>query len=226
MRSYGQFCPVATAAEIIGERWTPLIIRELVSGSETFNEIRMGVTRVSPTVLSTRLKQLERAGVIERIVSGTHVRYRLTTAGMELRPVIMALGVWGQRWARSDLNKAHLDPSYLMWDIRRRIDVQVFPTTRTVLLFEFNDYINRQRRWWLIVNNGEVDLCRTDPGYELDLHIQSSLHTLTQIWMGDRTLRDAARHHQLTVQGDATLKDTMEKWFTLSLVADIKPGAG
>ncbi len=222
--SYGQFCPVATAAEIVCERWNALIIRELVCGCETFNDIRMGVTRISPTLLSARLKSLERAGVLRREQSGRNVTYKLTTAGEDLRPVITALGVWGQRWARSDMSRRHLDPGYLMWDIRRRIDIGRFPDTRVVLKFEFSDYAARQRFWWLVVNRGEVDLCRTDPGYEISLFVTSRLRVLTEIWMGDISLRRALRDKLVQVSGDAALKKTMKLWFTLSVVADIKRG--
>ncbi len=222
--SYGQFCPVATAAEIVCERWNALIIRELVCGCETFNDIRMGVTRISPTLLSARLKSLERAGVLRREQSGRNVTYKLTTAGEDLRPVITALGVWGQRWARSDMSRRHLDPGYLMWDIRRRIDIGRFPDKRVVLKFEFSDYAARQRFWWLVVNRGEVDLCRTDPGYEISLFVTSRLRVLTEIWMGDISLRRALRDKLVQVSGDAALKKTMKSWFTLSVVADIKRG--
>jgi len=223
MKSYGQFCPVATAAEVIGERWTPLVIRELVSGSQTFNEIRMGVARMSPSLLSSRLKFLEKAGVIQRKTQGTSVRYELTKAGEELRPVIMALGEWGQRWARSDMSKAQLDPSYLMWDMRRRIDVTFFNDGRNVLLFEFSDYTAKQRRWWLVINNGEIDLCRTDPGYDIQLHALGDLRTFTRVWMGDITLQKAVREKRIKISGDTKIKKSMKTWFTLSVVAGVKP---
>ncbi len=222
-KSYGQFCPVATAAEVFCERWNALIIRELVSGSETFNDIRMGVTRVSPSLLSSRLKALERAGVIDREKLGGKVRYQLTQAGRELRPLIMELGIWGQRWARSDLSESHLDPGYLVWDIRRRIDLTHFPARRTVVRFEFTEFFGKQRFWWLVINNGEVDLCRTDPGYEIDLAIASPLKLLTQVWMGDVELSRALAGKGLGVTGDVALRNTMGAWFTLSVVADIGP---
>lgn len=223
MKSYGQFCPVATAAEVIGERWTPLIVRELVSGSQTFNEIRMGVARMSPTLLSTRLKALQKAGVVQRRTQGKNVWYELTQAGEELKPVIMALGAWGQRWARSDMSRSHMDPGYLMWDIRRRIDTIFFPKERTVLLFEFINYTGKQRRWWLVIHNGEIDLCRTDPGYDVQLLVLSDLCSLTKVWMGDLSLQKAVRERKVQITGDNKLKKNMKSWFTLSVVADIKP---
>lgn len=222
MKSYAQFCPVATASEVIGERWTPLIIRELVCGSQTFNEIRMGVTRISPTLLSDRLKKLIKAGVIRKVQKNTHIRYELTDAGEELRPVITALGAWGQRWARSDMSKSQLDPGYLMWDIRRRIDTTYFTSGCTVLLFEFTDYTAKQRRWWLVIKDDEVDLCRSDPGHEVQLHISSRLKLMTQIWMGDITLYSAQQNKLIDIVGQSTLKKTMHQWFTLSVVANIK----
>ena len=222
MKGYGQFCPVAKASEVLGERWTALVVRELLCGAASFNELRKGVPLMSPSLLSTRLKMLERIGVVERLESDKGVIYTLTQAGEELRPIIMQLGVWGQRWARSDLSKQDLDPSLLMWDVHRRIDTSGFPDERTVLLFEFSDYTSKMRRWWLVVQNGEVDICLKDPGHEIDLHVLTNLKTMTQIWMGDISVQKAQRDKLISVSGATTLKRSISSWLGLNVYADVK----
>ena len=223
MKGYGQFCPVAKATEVLGEKWTPLIIRELMTDDQSFNNLRKGVPLMSPSLLSARLKTLERAGVIERNKTDAGVSYSLTDAGGELAPVIEQLGVWGQRWARSDMSKKDLDPSLLMWDAHRRIDTTYFPDGRSVLRFEFVDYPSKFRLWWLVVTDGEVDICLKDPGHEVTLYIQSTLKSMTQVWMGDMSVAKAAREKLLKIKGDATLKKTIASWIGCSSLAGIKP---
>ena len=173
MQGYGQFCPVAKATEILGERWTPLIIRELLVDPQSFNTLRKGVPLMSPSLLSSRLKTLEAAGIISRDKTGRGVIYTLTDAGEELRPIVEQLGVWGQRWARSDMSKKDLDPSLLMWDMHRNIDTAYFGDDRKVLRFEYVDYPVKMRLWWLIVTGTNVDICLKDPGHDVDLFIQT-----------------------------------------------------
>ena len=146
MSSYGQFCPIAKASEVLGERWTHLIIRELGAGSETFNDLRRGMPLISPTLLSSRLKSLEAAGVLARTDTGQGIRYSLTEAGRELKPIILQMGVWGHRWARSKLSPDDLDPSMLMWDIHRTMNSGYFGMKRTTLYFVFSDYTAKSRR--------------------------------------------------------------------------------
>lgn len=223
MKGFGQFCPVAKATEVLGEKWTPLIIRELITDDQSFNNLRKGVPLMSPSLLSARLKTLEHAGVIERNKTDAGVIYSLTEAGGELGPVIEQLGVWGQRWARSDMSKKDLDPSLLMWDAHRRIDTSYFPDARSVLRFEFVDYPSKLRLWWLVITGSEVDICLKDPGHDVTLFIQSTLKTMTQIWMGDISVAKARREKLLQLDGDATLKKTMASWIGLSSLAGIKP---
>lgn len=223
MKGFGQFCPVAKATEVLGEKWTPLIIRELISDDQSFNNLRKGVPLMSPSLLSARLKTLERAGVIERNKTESGVIYSLTEAGGELAPVIEQLGVWGQRWARSDLSKKDLDPSLLMWDAHRRIDTSYFPDGRSVLRFEFVDYPSKYRLWWLVITGGEVDICLKDPGYEVTLYIQSTLKSMTQVWVGDLSFAKARREKLIRLSGDAAIKKTMASWIGCSLLAGIKP---
>ena len=222
MKSYGQFCPVAKAMEVIGERWTMLIIRELIGGSLSFNNIRNGVPLMSPSLLSARLKMLERAGIIDRRKTGDGILYSLTEAGRELKPIIMQMGMWGQRWARSDMSKGDLDPRILMWDIQRRIDTSLLPDKRVVLLFEFTNYTSKLRRWWLVIKDRTADICLKDPGYEVDLQLISDLRTMSQIWMGDLSLNKAKQQQQLKFTGNTALKRSISKWFTLNAFAAVK----
>ncbi len=223
MQGYGQFCPVAKATEVLGERWTPLIIRELLSGEQSFNALRKGVPLMSPSLLSSRLKSLEATGVIRREKTGRGVTYSLTDSGEELRSIIEQLGVWGQRWARSDMRKKDLDPSLLMWDMHRRIDTSYFGDERTVLRFEFVDYPAKMRLWWLVVTGTEVDICLKDPGHDVDLLIQSTLKTMTQIWMGDLSVTRARREGLLRVTGNSVLNRSMTSWIGCSSLAAVKP---
>ena len=223
MKGYGQFCPIAKASEVLGERWTHLVIRELIVGSTTFNGLRRGVPLMSPSLLSSRLKSLEQAGVINRIEDGKGVSYTLTEAGQELKPIIMQLGVWGHRWVRSQLTREDLDPSLLIWDIHRNIDTESFPPERTVLSFEFSDYEKKYRYFWLVVTNGDVDVCLKDPGHEVDLHILSDTKTLTGVWMGDLSLRQALQTKLISLHGSSSLKRNISNWLGRNYYADIKP---
>jgi DNA-binding HxlR family transcriptional regulator len=223
MQGYGQFCPVAKATEVLGERWTPLIIRELLSGEQSFNTLRKGVPLMSPSLLSSRLKSLEATGVIRREKTGRGVTYSLTDSGEELRSIIEQLGIWGQRWARSDMSKKDLDPSLLMWDMHRRIDTSYFGDERTVLRFEFVDYPARMRLWWLVVTGTEVDICLKDPGHDVDLLIQTTLKTMTQVWMGDLSVTRARREGLLRVTGNSVLNRSMASWIGCSSLATVKP---
>ena len=223
MRGYGQFCPIAKASEVLGERWTHLVIREIGVGSETFNDLRKGVPLMSPSLLSTRLKSLEKAGVILRESNNSHVRYRLSKAGEELMPIILQLGTWGHRWVRSDLSDADLDPGLLIWDIHRSMNTEYFTAERTVLKIEFTDMIPKKRFWWLVIRDGDVDVCMKDPGYEIDLQISSALRTLTAVWMGDTTIMSALRDKLVTVTGSSELRKTISAWMGSSYYADVKP---
>ncbi|MBL0727602.1 helix-turn-helix domain-containing protein [Piscinibacter sp. HJYY11] len=213
MIDYGQFCTVARGAEVFGERWTPLVVRELLCGSTRFNDIRRGVPRMSASLLAQRLRKLEEIGVLRRVAgeAGGAAEYRLTEAGEELRPIVMALGEWGARWIGSRLQKGQLDAGFLMWDIRRFVRLDEFPRDRSVLIqFRFTDAPTGERRWWLIVEGGNADLCRDDPGPEPDLVVESTLLALTEIWTGDRDALEAVDSRAVRVRGGA--RDTRDLW--------------
>jgi len=217
---YRQFCPVSKAMELLDERWTMLVVRELVIGSERFNDLRRGLPRMSPTLLSRRLQQLEGAGIVERQVSGKEVRYVLTEAGRELRPVVEAVGTWGTRWI-GELGDVDLDPRLLMWDMHRNIDVDAVPSGRTVMQFRFPDAPQGQRDWWLVLTPPETDVCDFDPGFEVAVTVQSSLRTMTAVWRGDLDWPAALRSGSLEVQGPETVRRAVPSWFTLSPFAAV-----
>lgn len=184
MSSYGQFCPMAKAMELLDERWTLLVVRELLLGSTHFNDLRRGVPKMSPTLLSKRLKSLTRTGVVERNESDGRATYSLTECGQELAAVVTALGAWGARWI-GELGEEDLDPHLLMWDIRRTIPIDDWPRSRTTLAFVLDGVAAKTSRWWLVVAEGQADVCDFDPGYEVAGTVATSLRTLTRIWRGD-----------------------------------------
>ena len=224
--SYKQFCPVAMAAEILCSRWTLVLLRELVAGSTRFNELRRGVPRMSPALLSKRLKDLETAGVVTRIpVKGEPgvFEYRLTEAGRDLQPVIEAAGVWGQRWIQSEASLENLDPNLLMWDIRRNIDPTPMSPRRNTIQVIFCDLPQAQRNWWLVVEpDAQVDLCSVDPGFDVDLYLSTDLRTMTEIWMGYTTTARAKEARKLTITGNRKLEAALGSWLSLSPFAKVK----
>lgn len=213
--SYHQFCPVSKAMELLDERWTMLVVRELVSGSEHFNELRRGLPRMSPTLLSRRLHELVRAGVVDRQVEGNDVRYVLTQAGHELRPVVEALGAWGTRWI-GELGDGDLDPKLLMWDMHRHIDKDAIPDGRTVVQFRFPDAPSDARDWWLVITRGEVDVCDVDPGHAVAVTVTANLRSMVNLWRGDLSWSNALRTGAVEVHGPEGLRRAVPGWFTLS----------
>ncbi len=217
---YKQFCPVAMASEILCTRWTMIVLREMVAGSTRFNDLRRGVPRMSPGLLSQRLKELEAAGIVERVAEsglrGTH-SYHLTEAGEDLKAVIESVGIWGQRWVNAELSLSNLDPSLLMWDMRRNLNTDPVPRRRSVIEFHYGDLPASLRSWWLIVEpTGEVDLCSVDPGFDVDLFVTTNLKSMTSIWMGYSTVQSERDRDGLDLQGDADLAGSMQKWLGLS----------
>ena len=223
-KSYGQFCPVAMAAEIFCSRWTALVLREMMCGSTRFNDIRRGLPRISPTLLSKRLKELEKAGLIEERKSRQKngaTEYMLTMAGQDLRDVIMSLGVWGHRWIESSLSLKNLDPSLLMWDMRRNLVPSVLPRGRCTVKFVYPE-LNGRKTWWVVIDKSEVDVCLVDPGYEVDLHVRSSLRSMTSVWMGITTLKAEIDAGHIELSGEKSLARSMHEWLGLSPFAKEK----
>ena len=221
MDGYGQYCPLAKGAEVFAERWTPLILRELLRGSTTFNDLHRGVPRMSRSLLSARLRKLEDCGVLAREVTGAGTHYQLTHAGQELGTVVKQLGTWAQRWFRSAFTADELDAGVLMWDMRCTVDAAVLPRERIVVQFVFTELPVRRRSWWLVNENGEVDLCPIDPGDVAALEIRTTLQSMTRIWMGELTLAAALRGGQLGMAGAGELKRRVGEWLRLSPYAGI-----
>ena len=215
---YKQFCPVAMAAEVLCTRWTLVLLRELLAGSTRFNDLRRGVPRMSPTLLAQRLRDLIDAGIVERIPVKSEkgiFEYQLTEAGKDLRPLIMAMGVWGQRWVESQLSLRNLDPSLLMWDMRRNLNPSPLPNRRVVVQFLYQDLPESKKNWWLVIEpEGDVDLCWADPGFEVDLYVSTDLRTMTAIWMGITTVSKS--RDDLSFVGNHQLGETMQTWLGLS----------
>jgi len=221
--TYGQFCPVAKATEVIGEKWTLLILRELLLGTCRFNDFQRALSRISPTLLTKRLKHLEQCGIIIRKkISGQRgCEYRLTPAGKELAPLVETLAVWGMRWARGQMTDNELDVEFLMWDLQRRIQTQNLPAGETVICFQF-DELDKYKTWWVVAYDDKVDLCTEDPGKEVDLYISSTVRTLVEIWEGDVELNAAKATNRITTHGLRLLERSMPDWLGLCLYKDIR----
>jgi len=227
---YGQFCPIAMAAEVLAHRWTPLILRELMAGSSQFNEIKRGLPLISRTTLAQRLRALESAGVltIERTAAGHPGRYRLTTAGLQLKPVIQAMGAWGQKWT-ARFEPHNLDPELLMWNLRRRLDLDRLPAGQTVLRFAFHGLPPRYRRarlFWLLVRRDDVDLCLKDPGVDVDLYVTADIGSFARVWLGEVPFERAVREGGVRLVGSPRLVREFPRWLLLSHFAVTPASAG
>lgn len=217
--SYGQFCTVARGAEVLCERWTPLVIRELMCGSRRFNDLHRGVPRMSTSLLAQRLRHLEEFGVVRRSAAGKVWEYSLTEAGEELRPIVMGLGHWGARWIGTRLREDQLDAGLLMWDIRRSVRLDAFPAHPVIVQFKFRDARSGEGQWWLVVEHGTADLCRDDPGRELTLLVDATVRGLTDIWSGERTHQEVQGAGELRVQGRAADVARLWDWLGSSAFA-------
>lgn len=222
MKGYGQYCPVAKGAEVFAERWTPLVLRELLLGSTHFSDLHRGVPQMSRSLLSLRLRQLEETGVVEREQGRHGPEYHLTEAGREFAPIIRALGEWGQRWFHPKFDRNELDVTLLMWDMRRCVKVDAFPSGQTAVQFDFTDMPASKSKWWLVSDGEEVDLCPTDPGFAVGLYVATNLRTMTRVFMGDISLKAAISAGHIEVDGPRELCRRLERWLGLSGFAGIE----
>jgi len=225
MKTYGQFCPVAKAAEIFCERWTALILRDLALGATRFSELQRGVPLMSPTLLSRRLKELEAEGIVERrpVPSGRSKGYFLTAAGEEFVPIVLSLGTWGQRWARRELAEHEVDLGLLVWALERGAHPNAFGDRRTLIQMEFTDQPKSKQVWWFLNEGGRTQLCVHDPGFEVDLYIWCSLADMVRLWRGDLSYMAALESGRLEVQGPQRLKRKLRAWLGISTLAHVKP---
>jgi len=224
MKGYGQFCPVAKAAELFCERWTALVLRDLAAGSTRFSELHRGVPLMSPTLLSRRLKQLEAEGVIERRRSreaGGHT-YHLTEAGRDFVPVVEALGIWGQRWSRRELADDEVDLGLLVWSLERSVKADAFGSGRSVVRLQLVDLPPGQSLWWFVNQDRSCELCLQDPGFDVDLYLACTLRDMIYIVRGDLSLARAIAADRLEVIGAAEMRRKLAAWLNLGPLSRIK----
>ncbi len=224
MRSYGQYCPVAKASEVLGDRWTLLIVSELISGVNRFNDLARGLPRISRPLLAQRLRGLEAAGVVERR-PGPAARsssYHLTAAGEELGPLIRGIAEWGARWAFAAPKPDELDPILLLWWMRGRINRQALPSQRVVIRFDFTE---DSKSYWLILKSDDVSVCLQDPGFGSDLAVRADLSAMFEVWLGRITLDEAQAAGTVKVHGLPALTRALPLWLHLAPIAYAVPHA-
>lgn len=219
-RGYGQYCPLALATEVLGKRWTVLVISRLFDGCALFNEIHHGLPRISPSQLSQRLAELEHAGVVRRkkLKNQHGYSYHLTAAGKDLEDIVMQMAVWGQRWAR-DMTSDDLDPAFLAWSMHLRMHGAAMPPGRTVIEFELATAPKGYERFWLINNDGNIDMCLKHPGFDTDLLVAAELQLFVEAWRGFRDLRKEISARRIRLTGPTTLKKEFPNWLMLSALA-------
>jgi DNA-binding HxlR family transcriptional regulator len=227
MKGYGQFCPIAVACETFAERWTALILRELLAGSRRFNEIREGLPMISRTLLAQRLSELEDTGIIESqpLARGRGREYRPTRAAQEFRAVLDGLGEWGQRWGTTQFDPGNLDLKLLMWNVRRRIDFERLPERRVVVRFDFRAFPARCRGFrtcWLLLERQGSDVCLKDPGYDVDLVVTADAGTMARVWTGAMTFAQALQSGGLRLEGPRDLVRAFPTWLLLSHFAHVE----
>jgi DNA-binding HxlR family transcriptional regulator len=224
LEGYGQFCPVALGAEIFAQRWTPLILRELLLGSHRFSELRRGLPRISRNLLVQRLAALEESGVVERRrrPDGRGYDYYPTIAGEELRPVVVALGTWGYKWAARELRAENVDAGLLMWFLRRRVQTDRLPEEKFVARFDFRGqgqhsaWLEEQQSFWLVLDKPEVELCLSDPGLAVGLIVRADVSALTRVYLGQLSLLEALREGGVELSGRRSLRSSFPSWLGIS----------
>jgi DNA-binding HxlR family transcriptional regulator len=220
MHRYGQYCPVARAAEILADRWTVLIVRELLADVNHFNELERGLPRMSRTLLAERLRRLQQVGVLERrgASRGKRAEYRLTAAGRELQAIIDLFGQWGARWAFGDPRPNELDPIVLLWWMRRRVHIEAIGKRRVVIQFDFSG--GPRQRYWLLIERTDVSVCLKNPGFDIDVIVSADIVAFYRVWLGRVTLSEALRRQQLRLEGTPADMRAFAGWFAWSPMAD------
>ncbi|PCI75620.1 MAG: HxlR family transcriptional regulator [SAR86 cluster bacterium] len=224
MNESGSLCPAVKAADIIGDKWVLLILREVFLGSTRYNDFQRALPRISPTVLSKRLKQLEANGLLVKKQSPGQksTEYRLTPSGRELGPIVDHMATWGLRWARRQIKEEDYDVSSFMWDFHRTLNTSELPDGETVICVRFPD-LEVWDSWWLIVSADLVDLCTDNPGKEIDLYITGTLGDLVSVWMGDVEIRAAIKSDKIRLNGESYITNSASRWFPQSPYADVRP---
>lgn len=224
MKSYGQFCPVAKAAELFCERWNALIIRDLAAGPRRFSDLKRGVPLMSPSLLSSRLKWLLDEGVVSREAEGGRfARYMLTEAGLEFVPLVEALGIWGQRWTRRELKEHEIDLGLLVWSLESATNPTAFGTRRCLIRLELTDQPKAKHFWWFLNAKGKCELCIDDPGGEVNLYLACTLPDAIYLVRGDLKLTTATESQRLEILGDGWAHQAFPEWLNLSPLTQIDP---
>ena len=223
---YGQFCPMAKATEILGEKWTLLIVRELLMGGRRYSELQRGLTQISPTMLSKRLDSLEHYGLVlkKKIPNQKGYEYFPTRSCSELLPIIKSLGDWGMRWAKSNLTEKDYDVELLMLYLQRSVNPENLVGDETVIRFKFTD-IKEYPDWWMVVEGNKVDLCTNDPGKEVDIYFTTTVKTMVDVWMGWSTYRKAIAQDALKLVGPKALINNVSAWMEDSIFAGVAPAS-
>ena len=221
MPGYGQYCPLALASEILAERWTLLVLRELMLGAHHFNDIHRGIPRMSPSLLTRRLRTLERTEIIERKRVGRRIEYRPTEAGRALMPIVESLAVWGKSWLPATLSQDRSDPDLILWDMHRRMNTELLPDGRTVIRFVLVDQPAERRSRWLVCERTGVDVCLSDPGHDVDLDVESDSRTLIWVWYGDLPLSRALDDGRIELYGPRALCAAFPSWLQLNVLAEV-----
>jgi DNA-binding HxlR family transcriptional regulator len=216
MPDYGNYCPIAIATDVIADRWTPLILRELVLGNTRFNDIARGVPTISRSLLVQRLKHLERKGVVETwpLPNGRGNEYHLTPAGKDLEPVLIMMGRWSVAWMYAKLDTTDVDAVTLMWWMHRRVDVARLPHDRVVI--QFDHTAPKRISFWVVIEQGAASVCLQDPGYEVDAVVTCTTPALGRVFSGVDTWREAIDAGDLRVEGPRPLVSSMPRWFLWS----------
>lgn len=219
---YGQFCPIAKASEILGEKWTILIVRELLMGSSRFNELQRGLGNISPTILTKRLLLLDECGLVYRKqISGMRgYEYHPTESCKELLPILLAIGEWGGRWAQNNLCDTDYDVHLLMLYLERSIIAEKLPGNETIIQFQFTD-LKELSNWWVVVSGDDVDVCTTDPGQDVDVYFNTTVKTMTDVWMGKVTYRKAVSEKGLKITGPRALTMNVSTWLKSCIFAEL-----
>lgn len=223
---YGQFCPISKAVEMLGDKWTLLIVRELLMGGRRYSELQRGLSQISPTILSKRLDSLARNGLVlkKKIPNQKGYEYFPTKSCSELLPIIRSLGEWGMRWAQSNLTEKDYDVELLMLYLQRSVIPENLAGDETVIRFKFTD-IQEFPDWWMVVKDDKVDLCTNDPGKDVDVYFTTTVKTMVDVWMGWSTYRKAIAQDELKLVGPKALINNVSAWMEDSIYADAAPAS-
>ncbi len=222
----GSLCPAMASAEILGDKWTLLLLREMFLGTTRFSGFQKAIPRISPSILSKRLKTLEAAEIIVRKAAptGQATEYNLTHSGRELGPIVENMAIWGMRWRKRSIAAQDCDVGGFMWDFHRTLNTEGLPDGETVILVQISDRTDLNT-WWVVANGDAVDLCPTDPGHEVDVYLTATLATLIALWLGDLSVRDATEEKTVFLDGPRHLINTAQDWMAQSPLVGVRPAS-